>query len=83
MIINIKAEFACDNCGTVFHVGLDPAYQAPATWTTFEVAEDAVRGGIDYEAEGHDFVSSVQDGKHLCGICTRKLDMRVSDEASI
>lgn len=77
MIVDIKAKFSCDECGTEFIVSIDPPYEPPAGWSMFDVAEDAIRGGQDYE-DGHepqsDYIGSVQDDRHLCGRCTRKAD---------
>jgi hypothetical protein len=74
MLLNIKAKFKCDECGNEFIVTIDPACEPPAGWTVFEVAEDAVRGGVTYEDERGGDVSSVQNELHLCSQCTRRHD---------
>lgn len=79
MIVEIEAKFSCDDCGTEFVVGLDPAIDLPPGWTLYDAAEDAVRGGSEYR-DGHgraDAVGSVgDDGRHYCDRCTRKRDGR-------
>lgn len=77
MIVEIKAKFSCDECGTEFLVSMDPATDPPAGWSVFDLAEDAIRAGHDYE-DGHepqsDWIGSVEGDRHLCGKCTRKSD---------
>lgn len=76
MIVEIEAKFACDDCGTEFLVEIDPAYVAPAGWSTFAIAEDVIRGGLTYrdgvETEGG--TGSVEDGRHYCARCTKRRD---------
>lgn len=77
MIIEIKAKFACDDCGTEFVVSLDPASEAPQCWTLFDIAEEAIRGGFEYrdEFERPGAIGSVRfDGRHYCDRCTLKHD---------
>jgi hypothetical protein len=81
MICHVKAMFACDDCGTEFIVSLEPAYEPPAGWSVFAVAEDAIRGGQGYEdgVEGSmpgpwSSGSVGDDGRHYCDRCTRKRD---------
>lgn len=69
-LLEIKATFSCDECGTVFAVGLDAAYCPPTNWSLMDVAEDQVRAGLQ----------SVQDNKHLCRKCTMKADKDYVDE---
>lgn len=85
MIVEIEAKFSCDDCGTEFFVGLDPAYEPPAGWSIFAVAEDAIRGGQKY-SDAVDYAhggpwgpwksGSVEDGRHYCAQCTKKCDAR-------
>ena len=71
MLKSITAELECDECGKPFSIDIDPASNVPDGWTPFEVVEDAVLGG------GLACPStSIQDGKHLCGICTQKRDAK-------
>ncbi len=75
MLKTITAEFACDGCGELFSVSMDPACGPYGDWSTFDFAVDAVRGSIGYRGPtepGHS--SSVQRDKHLCGNCTHKAD---------
>jgi len=81
MLVEIKAKFSCDDCGTEFLVDLEPAYEPLAGISVFAIAEDAIRGG-SYE----DAVDVVQgpwrsgsvgdDGRHYCAECTLKHDAR-------
>lgn len=73
----------CDVCGEKFTVELEPSYKPPRSWSLYEVAEDAVRGAIDYRPEKdevtpeHTFALSCsvsKDNKHLCGTCTWESD---------
>lgn len=76
MLVEIQAKFSCDDCGTEFLVTMDPAYNPPEGWSVFDVAEDAVRGGLGYE-DAHEprsaYVGMVEDNRHLCGRCAEKL----------
>lgn len=79
MIVEIEAKFSCDECGTEFFASIDPAIVPAAGWSMFDVAEDAVRGGIGYYDGFDDHphgapIGSVDDGRHLCARCTRKND---------
>lgn len=60
MIVCIRARFACDLCDQQFSVALDPASKAPAEWSLFESAEDA----IFQTGRG-----MVVEGTHLCPDC--------------
>jgi hypothetical protein len=75
-LIHIRAHFDCDECGKQFSVGIAADYVPPEKWSMFDVAEDSVRGSVDYEEKGWDggLCSSVQNNKHLCKDCTRKAD---------
>lgn len=80
MIVEIKAKFSCDDCGTEFFVGMDPAYEPPAGWSVFAIAEDAIRKGDSYEDAtdaliGYGSVGS--DGRHYCTRCTNKRERSV------
>jgi hypothetical protein len=77
-VIRIRAHIKCDECGAQFSVGMDPSYEPPAKWSLWDVAEDAVRGSVQYEDKlwQYGLVSSVQDGKMLCKACTEKADAR-------
>jgi hypothetical protein len=71
----IKGGIECDGCGERFDVDLDAAYKPPASWSLWDVAEDAVRGGhVSGKCSLFDGLSSVQDGKMLCIPCTQKAD---------
>lgn len=78
MIVEIKAKFACDDCGTEFLVRLDPGYDPPDHWTVMDVAEDAVRSGMWYEDATGDYPQGSgcvgDDGRHYCQRCTSKMD---------
>ena len=83
MIVEIKAKFACDDCGTEFFVPLDPAYEPPAGWSVFAVAEDSVRAGTDYEDATDDLPvgsGSVEDGRHYCARCTKISDAKYATD---
>lgn len=67
----ILATIACDSCGAEFRVELDPAYNPPAGWSIWDVAVDAVRGGVEADGTGS---TSVQDGEMLCSSCTKERD---------
>jgi hypothetical protein len=77
VIVEIKAKFSCDECGTEFVVSMDPSFSAPPDLTLFDLAEDAISSGRDYE-DGHEpsmgYTGSVDDGRHLCGRCTHEAD---------
>lgn len=82
MIIEVKAKFACDDCGTEFFVPLDHAYEFPQGWSVFEAAEDAIRGGIGYEDATENtqpaYAGCVDGCRHYCAACTRKIDATTS-----
>lgn len=73
MLCQIKAMFACDDCGTEFTIEIDPPYEPPARWSMFDVAEDFIRRGGNYE-DGTEVVGgfgSVDgDGRHYCDRCS-------------
>jgi hypothetical protein len=77
-LIEVRANFLCDGCGRPFNIRIEPPYVPPEGWSVFDVAEDAVRGSIDYvgpkNEDGTRGSSSVQDGRHLCGLCTFTAD---------
>ena len=75
-VIKIRAYIECDECGAQFSVGMDPADKPNKDWTLWDMAEDAVRGSVEYEDKSwrYGLVSSVQDGKMLCKDCTTKAD---------
>lgn len=81
-LIHIRAHFECDECGKQFSVGIAADYVPPAKWSMFDVAEDSVRGSLDYEEKGWDggLCSSVQNEKHLCKDCTKKADEESPEE---
>lgn len=75
MIIAIKAKFACDQCGEEFSVSIDPASIGAPGWSVFEIAEDAIRGGIGYEdGAPHEpgKVGAVEGNRHLCKECANE-----------
>ena len=76
MIVEIKAEFRCDNCNYRFRVGLDPAYVPPANWSLFEVAEDRVRGDGDCSVD--DWQKPAP--RHLCASCTREWSEKFAEQ---
>ncbi len=72
-LINIIASFECDLCGVQFKITVDPAVEASDGSSAYDLAEDAVKGSVDYEQIGDDIllgICSVQHGKHLCDACT-------------
>jgi hypothetical protein len=78
MIIDILAKYQCDICGAIFTVELDPAYVPPTIMCMFDIAEDAVRGSLEYRSqkpEDKPYLScSVNKTKHLCGMCSYEAD---------
>lgn len=79
----IRAGFSCDKCGSPFSVSIDPAYPAPEGWSAFDIAEDAARGSVGYQGklvDGFLGASSVSDGEHLCGACTKTEDSKPEEE---
>lgn len=74
-VTSIQALCHCDECGEPMTVDLDPAYKPPASWTLWDCAEDAVRGGNAGAG-----ITSVQDDKMLCPICTKAEDAKYPDE---
>lgn len=78
MIIEIKAKFSCDDCGTEFFVSLDPGYAPPGEWTVFDVAVDTIRAGLTYEDATDDKYGSgsVEEERHYCARCTKKMDQQ-------
>ena len=78
MIIEVKAKFACDDCGTEFLVPLDPATVASEGESVFFLAEDSVRAGLNYEDgvdRDYQGIGSVSaDGRHYCDRCTKLHD---------
>jgi len=77
-VIKIRAFIECDECGAQFSVALDPADPTPDGWTLWELAEDAVRGSVNYEDKTwhSGLSSSVQNDKMLCKDCTAKEDAK-------
>lgn len=76
MIIDIKAKFSCDDCGTEFIVGIDPGFVPPDKCSAFFIAEEAIRAGYlgTYE-DGHGETAGglVDDmGRHYCFRCSQK-----------
>lgn len=87
MILEIKAKYACDDCGTEFFVPLDPAYEAPANWPVIAVADDAIRGGQGYE-DAHENPTGKSgsvgpDGRHYCSRCTDRNDARATARGAV
>lgn len=73
MLDRIEAVFRCDHCASAFSVEIDPATTLPVEWTPFDIAEDAIRGGLRGTI-GKSGNVSVQGGKHLCPDCTTIVD---------
>lgn len=82
-VIKIRAHIECDECGAQFSVGMDPSDKPVKDWCLWDMAEDAVRGSVQYEDKiwQYGLVSSVQDGKMLCKDCTEKADARPDENA--
>lgn len=78
MIVEIRAKFACDDCGTEFTVPLDPGYDPPDGWSVMDVAEDSIRAGLHYEdgTDDLDKIGSIEDSHHYCSRCTKRRDGR-------
>ena len=78
----IRAVIECEGCGVEFSVGIAEDLMPEAEWCMWDVAQDAVRGSLDYrQASGQPnvsslAVSSIQDGKMLCADCTRTADAK-------
>ena len=78
----IRAVILCDRCGVEFSVAIEETTIPVAGWSMWDVAEDAVRGSLDYAQTyrvdriacliGH--LSSVQQGQMLCADCTASVD---------
>ena len=69
-LLKMTATFACDGCGETMVAEMEAAYVPPPGWAIFDIAEDALRGGMGAGL----VMTSVQDGKHLCAACTRAAD---------
>lgn len=84
-LIEVRAEFLCDGCGRPFSVRVEAPYVPPEGWSVFDVAQDAVRGSIDYVGPknpgGFRGISSVQNDRHLCGLCTSGADASEEGQA--
>jgi hypothetical protein len=65
-VVRIEAVIACDGCGSKFMVDVDAAYKPPQGWSMWDVAQDAVRGGLDG--------GSIQGDIMLCLKCTKIAD---------
>lgn len=65
----IRATFECDRCGKQFSAIIDPSYKINTNYfpTTYELALDAVRGGLDYR--GPEGICCISDGDAMCGVC--------------
>ena len=76
MILEIKAKFECDDCGTEFFVPLDPVSTCPPGWSMFDMAVDSIRGGLGYEDATDDLPvgsgSVEDDDRHYCNRCTKR-----------
>lgn len=81
-VIKIRAYIECDECGAQFSVGMDPTDKPNKDWSLWDMAEDAVRGSVEYEDKlwQYGLVSSVQNGKMLCKDCTTKADGESEDK---
>lgn len=78
-VLRIEAVIDCDGCGARFRVSLDGAASRSGRvgkWAMFEVAEDALRGGVDFLGyiperkpfDGPKFTGMDGD-QHLCPVC--------------
>lgn len=79
MIVEIKAKFSCDDCGTEFLVPLDPATVTSEGDSIFFLAEESVRAGLEYEdgdenRECAGIGAVGEDGRHYCDRCRRLRD---------
>lgn len=71
-VIAIRAYIECDACGQSFSVAIDESSTVPTGWCMWDVAQDAVRGGVDYrEPSGTPLLafSAVEQEKMLCFQC--------------
>lgn len=83
MLKSVMAEFACDKCGELFSVSIDAAYTAPAEWSQFDVAVDAIRGGLGYVGPGEvGWSCGVLSDRHLCAVCMNKADHPKEEDGS-
>lgn len=81
-IVSTRSTVACDDCGDRFEVDHDLARSVPAGWAVYDVAVDAVRGGLVHGKSLFDGSCSVQHGRHLCIQCTRDADESEPEEQS-
>jgi len=72
-LIKVIAYFACDECGRHMIAELEADYVSPTNQAIFDIAEDFLHGGRDDGSVGMG-MTSVQDGKHLCIVCTKEAD---------
>ncbi len=78
MIVNVEALFECDECGTRFKVGIDPADNTPLEpMSMLEIAESAIMGGLSYQDDaGTPGPGSVDGINHYCHLCTKERNKR-------
>lgn len=71
MLQKVQAHFVCDTCSKAFAVRIDSAVRPRAGWSVFEIAEDAIRAGLDYEDENPipGGFGAVDNGNHYCVQC--------------
>ncbi len=86
-IQSIRVTAACDVCGITFSVAIDEADVLPQGWSIYDVAVDAVRGGVEYrdcraEHLCRGVASSVQQGLLLCRECTVDADAAAEQQAA-
>jgi hypothetical protein len=77
-LIGMRAEFRCDECGSLFSVSVCTG-EALTDRASSEVVEDALSEGNGYKGpagfSGTSRTPSIlPDGMHLCGACTSKAD---------
>jgi len=79
-VLGIEALIECDSCGARFRVEMEASYTPPAACSLWDVAQDAVRGGVASGA-GMGAGCSLQGGQMLCELCTEERDATASGPA--
>lgn len=86
-LVNVKAMFSCDGCGSQFYVGMDPAVRlTPDHSAVMDLAEQAMGGDGFCGYVNHNVqedhkrgrrlgtMATLQHGHHLCPSCTHRVD---------